>query len=287
MNQYSKDRQEWIDYSREELLKFAKEYQAGIVKSIKDSFGPMLDLDGQKLKFSASNIGKTALIDKIIGDVADLQGDKLLDWFFNQLDKNAKLNRSYFNTIVPNKKPGIQKAYQKVFTELLIRFGYDGNKFVKGGVLYDITRIAEPIRKIKAEVVKSIAVGQSYKEFIQNIDTAINGVDDKPGMVESHFRTNAYDAFQQVDRMISTNMAGSLGMTKFVYAGTEMETTRPFCKSKIGKWFTKEEAEKWKDEEWQGKPKTNYNPIQDLGGYNCTHGVDWITDDMTSMFEKG
>lgn len=246
----------------------------------------MLDLEGQKLKFSASNIGKTALIDKIIGDVADLQGDKLLDWFFNQLDKNGKLNRSYFNTVVPDKKPNVQKAYQKSFDNILTRFGYDGKKFVKGGVLHDITRIADPIRKIKAEAVKAIASGSSYKDFVDQMDTFVQGTPEKSGVIESHFRTNAYDTFQMVDRSLSLNMAKSLGLKKFVYSGTEMETTRQFCKAKIGKVFTIEDAEGWKDEEWQGKPKTNYDPILDMGGYNCTHVPDWITDDMADEIEK-
>lgn len=285
MSKYSKAREEWIDSSREELLNFAKQYQSGIIKAIKDDFGPMLDLDGQKLKFSASNIGKTAMLDKIIGDVANLQGDKLLDWFFNQIDKNGKLNRSYFNTVVKNKTPKVQKAYQNSFDNILTRLGYDGKKFVKGGFLHDLTRVADPIRRIKAETVKAIATGSSYKDFVDQIDIFVQGQEDKAGIVESHFRTNAYDTFQMVDRSISLGMAKKLGMTKFVYSGTEMETTRDFCKDKIGKVFTIEQAEKWKNEEWQGKPKTNYDPLLDMGGYNCTHVPDWITDEMADAME--
>ena len=34
---------------------------------------------------------------------------------------------------------------------------------------------------------------------------------------------------------------------------------------------------KWRDKEWQGKNK-GYNPLINMGGYNCRHSPAWVSN---------
>ena len=78
----------------------------------------------------------------------------------------------------------------------------------------------------------------------------------------------------------------------FFYQGTEIKTTRDFCKVRKGKVITREEALTWgtsSDElggytnkaqgQFNGK-NANYNPLVDIGGHNCRHHLDWIPNEL-------
>jgi hypothetical protein len=285
MTQYSKLRTEWIDESRTELLNFAKSYQKAMLNAILEQWGPGLQLKDGKFIFSVGNIGKVTELEKLLKSIAGLEGEKLLKWFLNQTQKNALLNLKYFNVIVPDKAPLAQKSYTTALEKILMSFGYDGKQFSKNGVLFDLAMTGDPIRKIKAEAIRAISAGQSFKDYLKKMDIFIKGDPKKEGVIESHFRTNAYDTFQQVDRQIGNQMADALELNNAVYSGTIMETTRAFCKDKVGKVFTRQEILAWSKQDWQGKPSEGYDPIRDVGGYNCTHQLDWISDSMAKSWK--
>ena len=259
-----------------------------MIKAIMEQWGPGLKLDNGKLVFTTGNIGKLQELSNLLNKVAGLEGEKLMKWFVDQTNKNADLNLKYFNTVVPDKKPLAQKAYKSAIERILSAFGYDGKNFIKNGFLFDLTMTGDPIRKIKAEAIKAISSGQSYKDFAGNINNYIGGnkAANRAGVIESHFRTNAYDTFQQVDRQIGNQMSDSLGLNYAMYAGGIMDTTREFCIKKVGKVFSRKEIQSWENESWEGKPKSGYNPFTDLGGYNCTHTLDWISDGMAERLLK-
>lgn len=285
MSKWSEQRHEWINSSREELLIKAQEYQDEIIKAIKDEFAPSLETEGGKIKFTTKNFALLAKLDKILRDIAALKGDELAQWFVKQLMSNASMNLKYFNEIVPDKAPINQKAYRRAMSTMLYKFGYDGRAFINGGFLTDLGAIEEPIRKIKAEAVKAISVGKDYREFLKDQDTYIRG-GEKTGIIEKHMRTNAYDAFQQVDRQLSNQMSIAIGLNYALFSSGIMETTREWCEKNQGKVFTRKQIEKWKDEDWDGKPATNYDPFTDVGGYNCTHTLDWISDETALKLLK-
>ena len=64
-----------------------------------------------------------------------------------------------------------------------------------------------------------------------------------------------------------------LGMRHYLYQGTIIGDTRQFCQSRAGKYFTKEEVERWASQTWDGKMAgTNSTTIFSYaGGYNCRH----------------
>lgn len=100
----------------------------------------------------------------------------------------------------------------------------------------------------------------------------------------------------QADREINTEIRQALKLNYAFYQGGTISTTRPFCKVRNNKVFSREEISKFSTSrdkyggyenkssgELQGKTKP-HNPFLDLGGYNCRHSYDWISDELAAIF---
>ncbi len=262
------DREKWIEKSREHFLKLAKEYQDDIVKMIRAKYLPLLDQKNGDIVFSAKNMATIARLDAKLKKISNLKGDKLLEWFAEQIENNAKLNKNYFEEMTGEK--GVSKAIEKAINTLSISLGLTD----QNGLLYDLSRINDPIRQIKAKSIKAISSGLSWGAFSNDITNFVGN-----GLVEGHMRTNAYDTFQQIDRSINYDVALDLGLNYAMYSPGLMKTSRQFCIDRVGKVFSREEIDSWKKEEWKGK-NDNYDPTIDVGGHNCTHTLSWITDKL-------
>ena len=110
-----------------------------------------------------------------------------------------------------------------------------------------------------------------------DIRTFVVGNNDRLGGLQSQYNTFIYDTFQQIDRLESGIYAKEIGMEAFIYSGGKISTTRKFCCQRNGKIWTVDEAKKWRNLNFQGKNK-NYNPLVDLGGYNCRHSTQYISN---------
>jgi hypothetical protein len=69
-------------------------------------------------------------------------------------------------------------------------------------------------------------------------------------------------------------IADDLDVEYYLYQGTIIADTRPFCEARSGRFFTKEEVQKWPNlKGWQGRMAgTNSSTIFIYrGGYNCRH----------------
>lgn len=274
MPNYSKLRKEWINQSRDELLELARDYQKKVLDVVHEQYLDLLDINGKKIVFNQKNMTTLSKLTKILTDLSNIEGDKLLDWFLEQFEKNTDLNKSYFSEIVKNHK----KAYDDAYEKLWLRLGVVNGRWIQESTLFDVSRIIDPIKKIKAYTIKAIALGKSYNDFLKDTRRIINPVN-AIGVIESHVRTNVYDTFQQVDRTFANDMAIGLDLNYALYSEGLMTTSRQFCIDRVGKVFTRAEIEGWKKLDWQGKP-ADYDPFVDVGGHNCTHTLDWITEDL-------
>jgi len=271
MNNWIKKREEWVDKSREDFLSIAKEYQDEIVKMLNKQYLPKLDQKDGIIIFSPKNMATIAELDRQLKKIGTLKGDKLIEWFQKELEVNAKLNEKYFQSVVGEK--GVANALEKAIRRVAALIGFD-----KDGRFFDVSRIDDPIRKIKSQAIKAIASNTSWSQFSGEITNFVG-----KGLVENHLRTNAYDTFQQVDRTINNDMGLDLGLNYAVYSPGLMATSRQFCIDRVGKVFTRDEIRAWEKLEWQGK-NDNYNALTDVGGHNCTHLLNWISDKMA--FER-
>lgn len=95
----------------------------------------------------------------------------------------------------------------------------------------------------------------------------------------------ASDALHIFVRQYQQRGADKLGLQHYLYAGTKIATTRPFCAMNIGKVFSKKEIEAFAAQDWEGKnPSTDSKTIFWLcGGYNCRHQLRPVSETTYNM----
>ena len=96
---------------------------------------------------------------------------------------------------------------------------------------------------------------------------------EKENLPTRWIKQQAHDTLWQFTRNYQQAVSADLGIEHYLYAGTQIATSRDFCKSRIGKVYTKEEVESWVGLNWSGKvPSTSIVSIfVYAGGYNCRH----------------
>jgi hypothetical protein len=84
-------------------------------------------------------------------------------------------------------------------------------------------------------------------------------------------------------------VSDDLGLNFYSYVGTRIDTSRPFCDARAGRYFKKSEVEGWASlGNWQGRfPGTTKTTIFSYaGGYNCRHELYAITKSQYIAAEK-
>jgi hypothetical protein len=74
----------------------------------------------------------------------------------------------------------------------------------------------------------------------------------------------------QFDGQFTKYKGDEAGITSFKYTGTNIITTRDFCRRNLNRVFTEEEARSvWSSQSWSGK--SGSDPFANRGGYRCRH----------------
>ena len=137
--------------------------------------------------------------------------------------------------------------------------------------------------EIKARVVNVLNQGvgthSSFSGMKDRLGSIILGDADTNGAYERYFRQYVYDTFSVTQQAYDNAIADNVGMDYFVYAGTLIKDSRPFCKQNLNLVFHRDTIEDWEKQDWAGK---NWDvPVSvSVGGYNCRHHLRWIPDEM-------
>lgn len=97
----------------------------------------------------------------------------------------------------------------------------------------------------------------------------------------------AHDSLMQFDGQFTKYKAQEAGLTQFKYVGTNITTTREFCRNQLDKVFTEEEAREVWSQSWKGK--SGGDPFVDRGGYRCRHSFipyDTAWDNIPEVQDK-
>jgi hypothetical protein len=84
-------------------------------------------------------------------------------------------------------------------------------------------------------------------------------------------------------------VSDDLNLQFYTYVGTRIDTSRPFCDARAGRFFKKSEVENWANlGNWQGRmPGTTKTTIFSLaGGFNCRHELYGIVKSQYIAAEK-
>lgn len=223
-----------------------------------------LTLTGNTIKYTQSNINA---VDRI---------DSLMDKFGSSLSK-------------------VGSWIVKGIKEILLKTNKDLNKFDTGAVKkgaevidrltkhaatsvnqnLDLRIIFTDIKK-DALALMSKPEGISLKELREQLqDKVIN-----KGIAEKYYSRWTHDIYSQYQRVGANEVRKKIGLRFAIYQGGLIETSRPFCEERNGNVYSEKEIEEWINLDFDGRPQVGYNPIADLGGYNCRHRLDWISDEL-------
>lgn len=271
---------------RQEILKRkVTSLESTLYDSIFNKLISELELTDGKIASNNKNIDLTSALNKIFDTFNKSEYLPMIKAFSKDFQEIQKLNKTYFDILAEDKKKidTVSKQVDSIM-EKTIGITNDGKIVNKGyldRLVTDITLQSE----IKTLTYRAVTGGQTITEYKDSIKRLIVGNDQVDGALQKHFNTFAYDTYTQFDRTSSKLYAVKLDLKYFIYAGGEINTTRCFCDKNNGKVFSTEEAEEWKrllntdcGPIWNEKVDGTYDPIADMGGYNCRHTPDYISE---------
>lgn len=170
---------------------------------------------------------------------------------------------TYYTTILSSYRPSkdlyqaIRKANVDTTVESLLNSGVDAN-------------FIEPVKKVLRDVVTG---NGDYTLLKKNLSDLIVGNETIEPRLKSYVGQVSSDAIHQYQRNYLKVVSDDLGLKYFLYAGTEIRTTRDFCQERHGKYYTDQQVKSWANLSWSGKIKgTNEVTIfTNCGGYSCRH----------------
>jgi len=149
------------------------------------------------------------------------------------------------------------------------------------------------IGKVQEILQSNITSGGSYAEFQDAMKTFIKGSEGNLGAFEKYTNTIVTDSVNTYSRTYGTIISEDLGLEWYMYVGSLIETSRPWCKHMVDKrYIHKSELDTVLHDNIDGvdicsdkipcnkktklpegmKADTNVNNIQNYaGGWNCGH----------------
>jgi hypothetical protein len=224
-----------------------------------------LDYSNGLIVVNDANILKIEAITEAIKDVLtgqeyELAVGELMDEFDNQ----AAISYRYFEAIDPRfEVPAITNSILRA----------KKNEAVLSLLNSTDQYLTNPMRQ---SLSNSVLSGGSRSDLIATFRDLIEGDPEKVGRLERATRQIVSDTFALSDRAVTNEVAEQLGLEYYLYTGGLINTTRPFCKARNGKFFKKSEVESWGAlGNWEGRMEgTNEKTIfQTAGGYNCQHSI--------------
>jgi hypothetical protein len=140
------------------------------------------------------------------------------------------------------------------------------------------------------EVLKSYVSGVgSSTELQKTLRQYIKGTAAEKPFLERYIKQTTSDAVMVFNREYLNAISDDLNVEYFLYAGIIVTDSRPFCKARSGRAFTRKQVEKWADlGKWLGRmPNTTKTTIFSYcGGYNCQHELYPISLEQYQDFKK-
>lgn len=171
--------------------------------------------------------------------------------------------------------PGLSKAYITISQELLDALQQQG--------LDQFAAFGEQARnRIAQGLYNSVVAGWPFERLANEIAGALTGHKDVRGRpLEQYARVYAQDGLMEVYAATHQDAARRAGLTHYLYYGTAVRDSRPFCLARIGKVYTAEEVASWESQEWAGKKPGPILVVR--GGWNCRHQLlpvapEWVED---------
>ena len=263
--------------AREALHNTAKVVQGAAFTRLLAWVTENLDTSRGRVSFSAANLSRVSAFSRLVRAVLTEATKSLLRVIVRGVDRLLGLNNRLYS---PLGDAGIRDEARR---RTLLRLGYDSAKeqVLPGSYLADLFGAGNIGQRVAALVNRAIGAQMPLEQFRAVFRNAFLNAK----MLERHYTTLTFDLFQRVDRTINLVYAERLGLKHALYAGTVIETTRPFCEARNQKVYTEAEIESWAGLTFSGKPAV-YDPKTDCGGHNCRHHLSWITPQLYELLKR-
>lgn len=244
-----------------------KRLQSTLYAALLDYLVGNIETKDDKIKFTSSNIGAVNKIDKALN---------------KSLEKELQGYKRHILNGVRTILSSVWTEYSQIDIRALQVGEQVGGRIEKHAAttvnqIADLKPIYEDIKKQAVNLMSNYE-GISLKELRDALKVKVS---DK-NIVQKYWSRWTYDIYSQYERIGANEVRKELGLVFAVYEGGEIETTREFCDERNGNVYHISEIEGWKDLEWQGKQESGYNPIIDLGGYNCRHRLRWVSKEFAA-----
>ncbi len=286
-----KQKEDFLQASEERLQKQVSGLQFDLLNELNAEIINSLEID-EFGNITSDNIEIATKVDNVYDEFINNQGAKVAAGFSKDLLAGVDYNTRYYKSIAENHKKfdrisaGVKETIQQ-------RIGITkGGEMIEDGFIERFVTDETIKNRIKEATFNAVTGGTSLKDFTKQLKEYVTGDDKVMGAFEKHYKTFAYDQYQQMDNIAGKLFANEMGLRCAIYQGGLIRDSRAFCMERNGKVFTKEEIAKFGTSEdiyggydnkgkgeFQGKSKP-YNPSVDLGGYNCRHKLHWITDTL-------
>ena len=246
-----------------------------------------LEFEGGKLKSSSKNLLLLTRIDNVFEQWQRQFGVGLLREFVVGLLDVANMTGEMYAGM------GAEQLLRNIATDTAVlhsAIGVDATgNIIRGSVLYDISQAFQVRQDIKNVVLQAVRQGQTLRDFSQALRKFVVSTPGTSGRLKTHWRTYAYDIFNQATEVKNEQFRRGLDLQWFIYVGDVIKDSRPFCAKKAGKVFAVVEA----DKEWPSDPDligkgsgVPYVPRIDRGRWNCRHRIRYISEEMAVILDK-
>lgn len=179
-------------------------------------------------------------------------------------DQLANLSNDYISVILDDFKP--KTELYKAILETNIATTKDA--LLGAGIRDNFgTAIQEVLKDNISGIGTRSELNKTLRKFIEGTDT-------EKAFLERYIKQTTNDSVMTFNAEYIQTIADDLDVEYYLYQGTVIADTRPFCEARSGRFFTKEEVQKWPNlKGWQGRMAgTNSSTIFIYrGGYNCRH----------------
>jgi hypothetical protein len=209
----------------------------------------LINLKSQIASVIVSNKQYQGAVKKVIDSFSDLAN--LTDKYFGLVIDSYQPDKKLYNAIV--------KAASQATKDALI-----------GGAMKDNFGNA-----ISAVLKANLTGSSDRKQLNKALRTFIAGDKSQKPFLERYIKQVTNDVVMAFNNQYMQAVSADLDLQHYVYQGTLIVDSRPFCVARAGRYFTKDEVESWASLDWTGKMAgTNSVTIFSYrGGYNCRHNI--------------
>lgn len=249
----------------DDFLSVVDRKQRQVMETILEEIG-MLQTEGGQILVNDLNINRiNVIMNSLRQTFFDAEYQGALTEFVGQMEKQALLTQELIKTGIGD------LSGQSLFTNL-IRESQKNAVILLGEAAVE----QEYFLPIKEVLLQNVTTGAGIKETTKALRLIATNNPEGDGFIYRYAKTTARTYFSQADAEYTTTLSRSMGVEWYKYAGSVIETSRPFCETRHNKYYHVKEVEEWGTlGNWDGKIKgTNSSSIfANRGGWNCRHSL--------------